>query len=426
MSKPLQAIRGMNDLLPEQSGLWQQVEARLRDTLQGYGYQEIRTPIVEKTELFARSIGQATDIVEKEMYTFEDRNGDSLSLRPEGTAACVRAGIERGLLHNQMQRFWYAGPMFRHERPQKGRYRQFHQVGVEAFGMPGPDIDAELILMSARLWQRLELRGLTLELNSLGTTQARAVYRVALVEYLNQHRDRLDTDSLDRLQRNPLRVLDSKNPDVQQLVSQAPRLLDFLDTESLAHFERLQAYLKDAGIDFEINTSLVRGLDYYSRTVFEWKTDKLGAQSAVCAGGRFDGLVERLGGKAMPAAGFAIGLERLLELVSLEGMISTPAQTDVYMVLLNETAEAWGMKIAERLRNEGMAVLCHCGGGSMKSQMKKADKSGSQLALIIGEDECAKRVVGVKQLRHDAAQEFVAESKIIEAVQQHLAAAQQG
>jgi len=398
----------MNDLLPETLDTWQWLESVASKVLSAYGYRELRLPLVEKTELFARSIGELTDIVEKEMYTFEDRNGDSLTLRPEGTASCVRAGIEHGLLHNQTPRFWYAGPMFRHERPQKGRYRQFHQIGVETFGMSGPDIDAELILLTARLWKELGLeKTLTLEINTLGTPAARQAHKKVLVEYLTGHKDKLDADSLRRLDSNPLRILDSKDAEVKKLVKTAPSLMDYLDQDSQKHFAELRQYLDSAGVEYTVNSNLVRGLDYYTHTVFEWITDKLGAQNAVCAGGRFDGLVEKLGGNATPAAGFAIGLERLVELVTQAGFGKRLAGPQIYTVLLGEQARRQGLMLAEKLRDDQYRVQCHCGSGSMKSQMKKADTSGAQVALILGDDEIEKGVVGIKFLRENKPQEVV-------------------
>ncbi|WP_188693999.1 histidine--tRNA ligase [Bowmanella pacifica] len=407
MSKQIQAIRGMNDCLPEQSGLWQWVEQTIRDVVKSYGYQEIRTPVVESTELFKRSIGEVTDIVEKEMYTFEDRNGDSLTLRPEGTASCVRAGNEHGLLYNQQQRLWYMGPMFRHERPQKGRYRQFHQFGVETFGLAGPDIDVEVILMTARLWQKFGMADkVSLEINSLGSSEARANYRDALVAFLSQHAEQLDEDSKRRMTTNPLRVLDSKNPDVQALLKDAPDLLDYLDEESKQHFDLLCERLTQAGIQFRVNSRLVRGLDYYNRTVFEWVTDALGAQGTVCAGGRYDGLVEQLGGKTTPAVGFAMGLERLVLLLESLQLVQLPPEVDVYLSLLGEKAEAFGLTLAESLRDAvpGLKLQTHCGGGNLKKQMKRADKSGAGIALIIGEQEVEAAVAGVKYLREDKPQ----------------------
>lgn len=422
MSKTIQAIRGMNDLLPEDLAIWQFVEQTARDTLHAYGYQEIRFPVVEKTDLFSRAVGQTTDIVEKEMYTFEDRNGDSLSLRPEGTACTVRAGIQHGLLHNQVQRLWYNGPMFRHERPQKGRYRQFHQIGVETFGMTGPDVDAELIMLSARFFKSLGLANLTLELNSLGTPEARQQYREQLVDYLEQYRDHLDDDSLRRLDKNPLRVLDSKDRETQKIISNAPVLADYLDEESITHFERLKRYLDDAGIDYVLNPRLVRGLDYYSRTVFEWTTDQLGAQSAVCAGGRFDGLVEQMGGRTTAAAGFAMGMERLVELLKLGDAPVANTDPQVYMAMLGEQAEHAGMRLAEDMRNNGLRVQCNCGGGGLKSQMKKADRSGATVALILGEDECNSGVIAVKHLRESIEQQEVKMDSVVQEVKTYLAA----
>lgn len=407
VSKQIQAIRGMNDCLPEQSGLWQWVEQTIREVVKSYGYQEIRTPVVESTELFKRSIGEVTDIVEKEMYTFEDRNGDSLTLRPEGTASCVRAGNEHGLLYNQQQRLWYMGPMFRHERPQKGRYRQFHQFGVETFGLAGPDIDVEVILMTARLWQKFGMADkVSLEINSLGSSEARANYRDALVAFLSQHAEQLDEDSKRRMTTNPLRVLDSKNPDVQALLKDAPDLLDYLDEESKQHFDLLCERLTQAGIQFRVNSRLVRGLDYYNRTVFEWVTDALGAQGTVCAGGRYDGLVEQLGGKTTPAVGFAMGLERLVLLLESLQLVQLPPEVDVYLSLLGEKAEAFGLTLAESLRDAvpGLKLQTHCGGGNLKKQMKRADKSGAGIALIIGEQEVEAAVAGVKYLREDKPQ----------------------
>jgi histidyl-tRNA synthetase len=407
LSKSIQAIRGMNDLLPETVDYWQWVEDVAREVLDAYGYREIRLPQLEKTELFKRSIGEVTDIVEKEMYTFEDRNGDSLTLRPEGTAGCVRAAIENGMLHNQTHRLWYSGPMFRHERPQKGRYRQFHQIGAETFGMEGPDIDAEIIMLTARLWRELGIAGVRLEINSLGTVETRNAHRQELVSYLRDHYDSLDDDSKRRLEQNPLRILDSKNPEVQKIVANAPSLLDHLNDESRAHFEQLQAYLDDAGIEYTVNPCLVRGLDYYTRTVFEWITTELGAQGTVCAGGRYDGLVEQLGGKPIPAAGFALGVERLVELVQQQNPDVIESPLDAYLVLLGHEAETRGMQLAEQLREQGINIVCHCGGGSMKSQMKKADRSGARFAVILGEDEIKAEEASIKQLRETGQQSRV-------------------
>ncbi|MBT0585738.1 histidine--tRNA ligase [Alteromonas oceanisediminis] len=408
MSKQLQAVRGMNDGLPDQTKLWQWVENKIRTVVANYGYQEIRTPIVESTDLFKRSIGEVTDIVEKEMYTFDDRNGDSLTLRPEGTASCVRAGNQHGLLYNQQQRLWYMGPMFRHERPQKGRYRQFHQFGVETYGLDGPDIDLELILMSARLWREFGLSDcVRLEINSLGSAQARSAYREKLVRYLDNHRDSLDEDSLRRMQTNPLRVLDSKNPQVQAVVANAPQLLDHLDVESKQHFDTLCERLTQLGIEFEVNPRLVRGLDYYNRTVFEWVTESLGAQGTVLAGGRYDGLVEQLGGKATPAVGFAMGLERLVLLIETRQTVTvSDAAADVYVIAMSEDCAVYATQVAEQLRESftALRVQMHCGGGNMKKQMKRADKIGAQLAIIVGEQERQEQQVSVKPLRGEGAQ----------------------
>jgi histidyl-tRNA synthetase len=414
MAKTIQAVRGMNDILPAETAAWQHLEETLRRVVHAYGYHEIRMPLLEKTELFSRSIGEVTDIVEKEMYTFADRNGDSLTLRPEGTASCVRACMEHGLLHNRTQRLWYAGPMFRHERPQKGRYRQFHQVGVEAFGMAGPDVDAEMIFMTARIWERLGLSGAVLQLNSLGTLQARAAYRDALVAYLQAHADALDADSRRRLDSNPLRILDSKNPDMQALLAAAPSLPEYLDGESREHFGALCALLDAAGIRYELNPRLVRGLDYYSKTVFEWVTDQLGAQGTICAGGRYDGLVEYLGGKPVPAVGFAVGLERLLGLLAAGGVVLPENVPHVYLVLDGEQGNRRGMVFAEELRTAlpGLRLQSNCGGGSFKSQFRRADRSGAAIALVIGDDEVAQRQVVVKPLRSDAAQETVMQTDI--------------
>ncbi|MGX5218490.1 MULTISPECIES: histidine--tRNA ligase [Pseudomonas] len=414
MSKPLQAIRGMNDILPEQTPLWRYFEATVAGLLDGYGYRQIRMPIVEFTELFKRSIGEVTDIVEKEMYTFEDRNGDSLTLRPEGTAACVRAVLEHGLSGGgQTQKLWYIGPMFRHERPQKGRYRQFHQIGLEVFNLPGPDIDAELIMLTWRLWKLLGIGdAVTLELNSLGTSEARAVYRGELVEYLTARIDQLDEDSRRRLSSNPLRILDSKSPQTQALLVDAPKLENYLDEESRVHFAGLKARLDAAGIPYVINPKLVRGLDYYSKTVFEWVTDKLGAQGTVCAGGRYDGLVEQMGGKPTTGVGFAMGIERLLLLI--ETLDKVPAEiartVDVYLCAIGEAAELAAIPLAEQLRDKipGLRLQVNAGAGSFKSQLKKADKSGALFALVIGEDELAQQVVGCKPLRGQGEQNSIA------------------
>lgn len=423
MSKSLQAIRGMNDILPEQTPLWRYFEGTVAGLLDGYGYRQIRMPIVEFTELFKRSIGEVTDIVEKEMYTFEDRNGDSLTLRPEGTAACVRAVLEHGLAGGgQTQKLWYIGPMFRHERPQRGRYRQFHQIGVEVFNIDGPDIDAEMIIMTWRLWQLLGIReAVTLELNSLGTSAARAVYRDALVEFLTAHADQLDEDSRRRMTSNPLRVLDSKSPETQALLVDAPKLADYLDEESRIHFEGLKARLGAAGVPYVINPKLVRGLDYYSKTVFEWVTDQLGSQGTVCAGGRYDSLVEQMGGKPTPGVGFAMGIERLVLLLETLGKVPAEIarQVDVYLCAFGEPAELAALTLAERLRDQvpGLRLQVNAGAGSFKSQLKKADKSGALYALVLGEDELAQQVVGCKPLRDQSEQQSIAWSALAE----HLA-----
>jgi histidyl-tRNA synthetase len=404
----------MNDILPGETSGWQYLEDTLREVVHAYGYQEIRLPLLEKTELFKRSIGEVTDIVEKEMYTFDDRNSDSLTLRPEGTASCVRACMQHGLLHNQVQRLWYSGPMFRHERPQKGRYRQFHQIGVEAFGMDGPDIDAEIIFMSARMWERLGLQGAVLQVNSLGTVAARADYRTALVTYLRAHESRLDDDSRRRLQSNPLRILDSKNPDMQSLIEAAPQLPDYLDEESREHFSAFCALLDAAGLAYEINPRLVRGLDYYSKTVFEWVTDQLGAQGTICAGGRYDGLVEYLGGKPTPAFGFAIGLERLLALLQAGDAGIPVNHPHVYLVLNGQQAVAHGMVFAEQLRTAlpGLRLQSNCGNGSFKSQFKRADRSGARVALVLGDDEVSQGTVILKPLRSEAGQETLSQQDV--------------
>ncbi len=391
----------MNDCLPTQSPLWQKVENAVKNVVSAYGYSEVRMPIVEMTPLFSRAIGEVTDVVEKEMYTFADRNGDSLSLRPEGTAGCVRAGIEHGLLYNQEQRLWYIGPMFRHERPQKGRYRQFHQCGVEVFGIDGPDVDAELIMMTARLWRELGIaEHVRLELNSIGSLAARADYRSALIEYLEQHQDVLDEDCKRRMYTNPLRVLDSKNPDVQAILGDAPELADYLDAESKQHFSGLCELLDAAGIEYTVNQRLVRGLDYYNRTVFEWITESLGSQGTVCGGGRYDGLVEQLGGKATPAVGFAMGLERLVLMMETLGNTEVRRSVDVYIVTAGEGTTMAGMKLAEQLREQvpGLRVMNHCGGGNFKKQFKRADKVGAAVALVLGENEIAEKTVVLKDL----------------------------
>lgn len=421
MAKKIQAIRGMNDILPEQSAIWQYLENTVADLLKRYSYQEIRMPIVEQTALFKRSIGEVTDIVEKEMYTFDDRNGDSLTLRPEGTAGCVRAAEEHGLLYNQIQRLWYKGPMFRHERPQKGRYRQFHQIGVETFGMAGPDIDAELIILSARLWKELGLYdSVTLELNSLGSSEARAEYRTALVEFLSARKDELDEDSQRRLESNPMRILDSKDPNTQALLDGAPVFEDYIDQESKEHFEQLCSMLDAAGIEYKLNPRLVRGLDYYCKTVFEWTTTELGSQGTVCAGGRYDGLVEQLGGRATPAVGFAMGIERLILMLQTLNAIPDHVsnQPQIFIAAVGEGMATHGLLLGEMLREKtGYRTQMHCGGGSFKSQIKKADKSGAAIALILGENEVANGEVAVKFLREARDQETVNISGLIEFLQ---------
>jgi len=409
MSEPIQSVRGMSDLLFPDSLLWHQVETVIRQVVSAYGFQEIRIPIVERTELFSRSIGEATDIVEKEMYTFDDRNGTSLTLRPEATAGVVRAAITNGLLHNQRHRLWTAGPMFRYEKPQKGRYRQFHQVSVEALGYAGPDMDAELILMTARIWQALGIRDVVLQLNSLGTPAARTRYRAELAGYFGAHREQLDDDSRRRLERNPMRILDSKNPELQALIAAAPAITDYLDEESASHFAAVRAVLNAAGVAYQLNTRLVRGLDYYSRTVFEWVTDRLGTQGAVCAGGRYDGLVEQLGAEPVPAIGLAIGMERLVELFQLSGAAAPAGSPDVYLVAAGDGAWQAGLLLAEQLRNSParLRVETNCGGGSFKAQLRRADRSGAAVAVILGEDEIARGTALIKALRRDLPQQSV-------------------
>ena len=404
------AIRGMNDLLPEASGTWRFVESTIRDVIESYGYQEIRVPILEQTELFRRSIGEVTDIVEKEMYTFLDRNEESVTMRPEATAGMVRAGISHGLFHNQRQKLWTAGPMFRYEKPQKGRYRQFHQIDVEAMGYAGPDVDAELIIMSARMWQELGLSRLVLALNSLGSLETRRKYRESLVNYFSAVKSKLDEDSIRRLEQNPLRILDSKNPDMQELIGDAPVMLDYLDDESEQHFAELKVLLDAAGISYSVNPRLVRGLDYYNRTVFEWATDALGSQGAICAGGRYDGLVEKLGGRSTPAIGWAMGVERLIGLFEECGGKAPDTGPDVYIVAVGDAALGRGFEIAENLREAiaGIRIELNLGGGSFKSQLKRADKSGAEFALVLGDDEVAENRAGLKPLRTDQDQASVA------------------
>ena len=423
MSETLQAIRGMEDLLPPATAIWQHVESTLRGLLLDYGYQEIRVPIVERTELFKRSIGEVTDIVEKEMYTFDDRNGVSITLRPEATAGIVRACMEHGLLRNQRQKFFSTGPMFRYEKPQKGRYRQFHQFDVEALGFAGPDIDAELLILLARLWRLLGIQRVSLQINTLGTAESRQMYRADLTAYFRESFDLLDEDSRRRLDRNPLRILDSKNPDLQTLVAGAPQLNRYLDGASEAHFTGLRILLDDAGVAYTVNPRLVRGLDYYGRTVFEWVTDRLGSQGAVCAGGRYDGLVSHLGGESTPAIGFAIGLERLVELCALAGLPVPTRVPDVYVVAVGDGATRLAFRIAESLRNADspLRVEAHCGGGGFKAQMKRADRSGATVAVILGEDEVATGTAVLKPLRAEVEQQKVALAELASAIRPYLA-----
>ena len=405
MPEAIRAVRGMNDILPDESGLWEFFENTIRTWLAAYGYRNLRTPIVEQTDLFVRSIGEVTDIVEKEMYSFVDQlNGERLTLRPEGTASCVRAVIEHNLLYSGPQRLYYSGPMFRHERPQKGRYRQFHQVGVEALGFAGPDIDAELIIMCARLWRLLGIQNVRLEISTLGSIESRAVYRTRLISYLEKFYDVLDEDARRRLQTNPLRILDSKNPAMREILAEAPHLFDDLDEDSLAHFNTLQQILHDQGVSFEINHRLVRGLDYYNRTVFEWVTDQLGAQGTICAGGRYDGLIAQIGGKPAPACGFAMGIERILSLISETGAADMRTVPDIYIVHQGDIAAGFSWKIAESLRDAGFKIVLHSGGGNFKAQMKKADASGARFAAIIGDEEAATGQVSIKPLRETADQ----------------------
>lgn len=405
MSEAIPGIRGMHAIFPDESPYWQRIEAAAGRLFAQYGYGEIRLPALERTELFSRSIGAATDVVQKEMFTFDDRDGDSLTLRPEGTAGCLRAALEKGLLYNQRQRFWYAGAMFRYEKPQKGRYRQFHQIGAEAFGFPGPDIDAELILLSARLWRELGLDHLRLRINSLGTPESRRTYRERLVEHFGAHRGELDEDSRRRLASNPMRILDSKVPAMQELIASAPPITEHLDEESARHFDALRGMLDDSGIACTVDPLLVRGLDYYTRTVFEWESDRLGAQAAVCSGGRYDGLVEELGGRPTPAVGWAMGLERLVLLLREAGPAEAPAP-HAYLVMVGERAERAGVQLAERLRDRlpALRLRMHCGGGGFRAQMKQADRSGAALAIILGEDEVAAGEASLKPLRGEGAQ----------------------
>jgi len=415
MAQTLQTVRGMHDILPHETHAWQWFGGRVRNLMDVYGYDEIRTPLLERTELFKRSIGEVTDIVEKEMYTFTDRNGDSLSLRPEETASCVRSGIEHGLFHNRPRRLWYLGPMFRHERPQKGRYRQFHQFGVETFGMAGPDIDLELLLLGERLWRRLGLSSLvTLEINSLGTPESRTAYREALVAHFAACRDRLDEQELRRLEENPLRLLDSKNPELAEVIAGAPALTDSLDDDSRAHFEWILAGLDRAGVSYRVNPRLVRGLDYYTGTVFEWVTDRLGAQGTVCAGGRYDGLVEQLGGRPVPAAGFAMGIERLIAMLEAGDLLPEPASPHACLIMAGDEAAVEGILLAEELRDriEWLRLETLCGGGSLKSQFRRADRGGALLAIVLGPDEIANDTVSIKPLRSDGEQQAVARREL--------------
>ena len=407
----IQAITGMKDLLPEETPLWEKVEGILRETVESYGYSEIRMPILEKTDLFVRSIGEVTDVVEKEMYSFEDVGGDKLSLRPEGTAGCVRACNEHGIIHNQERRLWYMGPMFRHEKPQKGRYREFHQFGIEVFGLTGPDIDAEILMLTNRIWQKFGISDhVKLELNSLGSAEERKQYRSRLVSFLEEHKDVLDEDSKRRMYTNPLRVLDSKNEAVQELLKDAPKLSDFFGEETKAHFSGLRQLLDEAGIRYEINDRLVRGLDYYNYTVFEWVTDLLGAQSTICGGGRYDGLVEQLGGQSSPAVGCAIGLERFMLVAEAVGQKESRGPVDVYFCSMGENARSRSFQIAEQLRTgiKGLRLMMNCGDGAFKKQFKKADKSGARYALVLGDDELEKGMIAVKDLRNDGSQQEVA------------------
>ncbi len=423
MAEHIKVIRGMHDTLPASMPVWHFVESTVINILNSYGYEEIRTPILEKTELFMHSIGETSDIVTKEMYTFEDRNGDLLTMRPEGTASCVRAIIENGLVQSKHNRLWYYGPMFRHERPQKGRLRQFHQIGVEAFGLPGPDIDAEIIMICARIWKDLGLTGLKLEINSLGSSDARLAYREKLIEYFSDNKDALDEDSLVRLDKNPMRILDSKNPELEKLIQSAPQMADTLDEESKEHFELLQNILNSVNISYTINPRMVRGLDYYNRTVFEWVTDQLGAQSAVCAGGRYDGMIQHFGGPPTPGIGFGMGLERLTILLEESNRDDIPAENaDIYFVIATDEGIPTAMSLAEKLRDQlpGIRLITHCGGGNFKKQFKKADRSGAQIALILGKDELEKQTVGIKSLRTESEQQEVSWLELVEKIRDQI------
>lgn len=415
MAKNIKSIRGVHDILPEQSGTWQYLENTFRQLLSSYGYHEIRMPILESTELFIRSIGEVTDIVEKEMYTFTDRNNSSLTLRPEGTAGCVRAGIQHGLFHNQQRRLWYTGPMFRREKPQKGRYRQFHQLGVETVGMSGPDIDAELIALTARLWKTLGLKNIRLELNSIGSTASRQHYKQVLVDYFSAHIDQLDTDSQRRLQTNPMRILDSKNTAMQEIIANAPSILEHLDEASAAHFEQLRVLLDNMSIAYTINPRLVRGLDYYSKTVFEWVTDELGSQGTVCGGGRYDGLIKQLGGRETTACGFGLGIERLLGIMEVQGIQAPQQMVHFYFIMVGDSTQQVAMPLAEQLREAlpQATIICNSGGGSFKAQIKRADKSGAQYALIMGEDEVQNNTIAIKPLRTRDAQQTLDQDQLI-------------
>ena len=409
MAELIQPVRGMNDVLPEKSPLWDRVESTAAALFAGYGYQRVRLPVLERTELFSRSIGELTDIVEKEMYTFEDRNGEVVTLRPEATAGVVRAALSNGLLHNQQQKLWCAGPMFRREKPQKGRYRQFHQLSVEALGFAEPEIDAELIALSARLWRELGIQSAALELNSIGTLESRQGYKQVLVEYFGKHRDLLDEDSLRRLDRNPLRILDSKNPALREVIAEAPLFAGYLDDDSKAHFDRVQELLTDVGVEFTLNPRLVRGLDYYSRTVFEWLTDRLGAQSAICSGGRYDGLVAQLGGRETPAVGWALGMERIVEVLEAEGRAGGALEADAHLVVAGEAERRYGFKLAEQLRDRVPGLKLWIGGpvAGFKAQLRRADRSGARFALIVGESELAAGKISVKPLREDKPQQLL-------------------
>ena len=422
MAKNLQSVRGMRDILPEQSSSWQFIESIARDLFTSYGYNEIRTPIIESTDLFKRSIGDATDIVEKEMYTFEDRNGDSLTLRPEGTAGTVRAGIQHGLFHNQQQRLWYIGPMFRHERPQKGRYRGFYQAGIETYGIDGPEIDAEVIAVAARFWKKLGFKNVRLEINSLGSNEAREAYRNVLIEYFSQDLTLLDEDSQRRLHKNPLRILDTKNPKMSELVANAPSLLDYLDDESKQHFEGLKSHLDIMGIEYTVNPRLVRGIDYYNRTVFEWITDELGSQGTICAGGRYDGLVKQLGGRETSACGFGMGLDRLQLLVEEQNLDQSNTRPDIYLVTSGEAAELSGAKLSESLRDDypNLRILVNAGAGSFKSQLKRADKSGAAYALILGESEVESKQIVIKPLLKNDPQQTLSLDELSDFIEQQI------